>query len=204
MDRLQILNSALTKLGQEEQLDDPDADTRAARALNANWDAMRDIVLRAHVWNFAVDPAGLTLTADGAWKPASLADHANRYLLPPDFLRLDLQRIRPRSLRLELRVGGRWLYSPSSGALHISYVSKVSEVGRWDALFAEAFSARLAAQCCKRITGDLAHRSALMSEYAVHLAEAKAVDGRENPPEEIEETDWSTARHDAGAGFRAV
>ena len=200
MDRLQILNSVLSKLGEDEQLDDPDADTRAASTLNANWDGMRDLVLRSHLWNFATDPAGVDLVTDGAYAPTTLSDHAYRYVLPPDFLRLDLQRLWPQSLRRSVRVGGRWLYSYDGGPIHIVYVRKVPAVGEWDALFAEAFACRLAAQVAKRITGDEGMRRGLMQDYRLALAEAKGVDGRENPPEEIEETDWTTARYDSAPG----
>lgn len=205
MDRLQILNSALTKLGQEEQLDDPDADTRAALSLNANWDAIRDLVLRAHLWNFAIDPAGVTLVADASYAPGELADHQYRYKLPADFIRLDLQRLRPSRLRTQIRTGGRkWIYGPEASGIHVQYVRRVEEVGEWDPHFAEAFAARLAAQCCERITGSADRETDLLRKYQAYLAEAKAIDGRENPPEDLEETDWVTARQDAGAGWGPV
>lgn len=202
MDRLQIVNSVLTKLGEEEQLDDPDADTRAARAIRANWDAIRDQVLRAHTWNFAVDTAGAELTADASYTPGArtLVDHDTRYVKPADFIRLDLQRVRPMADRDTLRVGGRYIYGWGGGPLQLSYVRRVEAVGEWDPLFAEAFACRMAAEVGPRITGDRSTRPAMMQDYRIALAEAKAVDGRENPPEDLEETGWTMARYDSSPG----
>lgn len=202
MDRLQIVNAILSKLGEEEQLDDPDADTRAARAIAANWDAIRDQVLRVHPWNFAIDPAGAELTADGAYIPPArtLADHDTRYPKPADFIRLDLQRVRPESVRDGLRVGGRWIYAWGTGPIVLSYVRRVEAVGEWDPLFADAFACRMAAEIGPRITGDKGTRGEMMQLYRLALAGAKAVDGRENPPEDLEETAWVTARYDSAPG----
>ena len=202
MDRLQIVNSVLTKLGEEEQLDDPDADTRACRAIRANWDSIRDQVLRAHTWNFAIDPAGAILTEDATYTPAArtLSDYGARYLKPADFIRLDLQRVRPMSDRDELRIGDRYIYAWRGGDLMLSYVRRVEAVGEWDPMFAEAFACRMAAEVGPRITGDRGTRAAMMTDYRIALAEAKAVDGRENPPEELEDTAWVTARYDSAPG----
>lgn len=202
MDRLQIVNAILSKLGEEEQLDDPDADTRACRAISANWDSIRDQVLRVHPWNFAIDPAGAVLTADAAYNPAArtLSDHGARYLLPNDFIRLDLQRVRPESVRDELRVGGRWVYAGFGGPIMLSYVRRVASVGEWDPLFADAFACKMAAEIGPRITGDKGTRGEMMQLYRLALAEAKAVDGRDNPPEDLEETSWVTARYDSSPG----
>lgn len=202
MDRLQIVNSVLTKLGEEEQLDDPDADTRAARAIAANWDAIRDQVLRAHTWNFAIDPAGTELTADASYTPAgrTLSDHYVRYAKPHDFIRIDLQRVRPESERDQLRVGSRWIYGGRGGTIMLSYVRRVEAVGEWDPMFAEAFACRMAAELGPRIAGKSFSTSDMMARYRYALAEAKAVDGRENPPEDLEDTAWVTARYDSAPG----
>jgi hypothetical protein len=198
MDRLQILNNALSKLGEEEQLDDPDAPTPTARLLNANWDAQRDVVLRAHFWNFATDPAGTPLTPDASFVPHRLGDWTNRYVLPRDFLRHDLQRMRPRGLRHDSRIAGRYLYTRCSGTILLVYVRRVEAVGEWDAMFGEAFACRLAAQAAARIDGNSGKRRELMQEYRAALAHAAAVDGRENPGEDFEDSDWITARYTGG------
>lgn len=194
MDELQIRNLVLSKLGEEEQLDDPDADTRANRAITANWSGVRDQVLRMHLWNFAIDPAGAELEADGAFTPSTLSDYTHRYQLPHDFIRLDLQRCRPRQIRLDLRLGGGYLYANTAGPILISYVRRENRVGEWDELFAEAFACQMAAQIGRRIVGADFNTDAMKRDARLAAAAAKAIDGRENPPEPIEESEWTEAR----------
>jgi len=203
MDRLDLMRLALTNLGVDEQLDDPDAtDSRAARAFRDVWDMTRDATLRAHLWNFAVDPAGRQLTADGAFTAATLGDHSHRFALPEDYLRLDLQRLRPENLRRDVRVSRRYIYANDAGPIHIAYVARVEAVGEWDELFCNAFAWRLAAATTKRITGGAPAAAGLMQEFRAAVLEAKSIDGRENPPEEIEDTDWVASRYDGSPGQR--
>ncbi len=199
MDELQIRNLVLSKLGEEEQLDDPAADTRANRKMTANWQGVRDQVLRMHPWNFAVDPAGEELEADGSYAPSVLADFKFRFALPPDCIRLDLERIRPRQARLGLRVGGGFIYTNTAGPLLISYVRREERVGLWDDLFAEAFACHMAAQIGRAVVGQDFDRNAMLAQTARAIAAAKAIDGRENPADELGENEWTEARYQGTA-----
>lgn len=199
MDELQIRNLVLSKLGEEEQLDDPAADTRANRKMTANWQGVRDQVLRMHLWNFAIDPAGEELEADGAFAPSVLSDFKYRFALPPDFIRLDLERIRPRNVRLGMRMGGGYIYTNTAGPLLISYVKREERVGLWDDLFAEAFACHMAAQIGRAVVGQDFDRTAMLQAAARAIAAAKAIDGRENPADEQEENEWTEARYQGGA-----
>jgi hypothetical protein len=199
MDELQIRNLVLTKLGEEEQLDDPAADTRANRKITANWEGVRDQALRMHLWNFAIDPAGAELEADGTFVPSKLSDFQYRFALPPDFIRLDIERIRPRAVRHGLRMGGGYIYTNTAGPLLISYVARVEPTGLWDDLFAEAFACRMAAQIGRSVVGQDFDRNAMLAQAARAVAEAKAIDGRENPADEMGENEWTAARFQGGA-----
>lgn len=194
MDELQIRNLVLTKLGEEEQLDDPAADTRANRKMTANWQGVRDQVLRMHLWNFAIDPAGHELEADGTFAPSVLSDFRYRFSLPNDFIRLDMERIRPRQVRMAMRMGGGFIYTNTAGPLLISYVRREERVGLWDDLFAEAFACHMAAQIGRAVVGQDFDRMAMLQQAARAIAAAKAIDGRENPADEQDETEWTEAR----------
>ncbi|MFN3991231.1 MAG: hypothetical protein ACK4IS_13345 [Erythrobacter sp.] len=200
MDELQIRNLVLSKLGEEEQLDDPAADTRANRAISANWSGVRDQVLRMHLWNFAIDPAGTELVPDGAFTPSALADYRYRYALPADFIRLDMERLRPRRVRHDMRLGGGFLYSNDGGAILLVYVRQEERVGLWDDLFAEVFACHMAGQIGRRIVGQDFDRAAMVSQMRLALANAKAVDGRENGADDFVEPEWITARFVGGGG----
>lgn len=200
-DRVQISNLILSKLGEDDQLEDPMDDRKPARAIRAVWDMVRDAVLRGHLWNFAIDPAGLELSHDADFAPGRLSDWRYRFQLPPSFLRLDLQRCRPTWQRNDVSVGRNMLYANTPGPVHIVFVERVENTGDWDALFVEAFACRLAWQICDRITGDRGRKSDCWQAYMVALREAKGIDGKENPPEPSEPTGWEMARYDGGTGY---
>ena len=196
VDRVSVSNLVLSKLGDEDQLTDPDDDRKAARAIKAVWDIVRDVVLRAHLWNFAVRQASLT-SAD----PAPTFIYTHSFPLPADFLRLDPSQMEPWSVRENYQLQGRRLLLASTpGPILIRYVARIEEVGDWDALFVEAFACRLAYQIADRITGDMNRKGECWRSYTLAMSEAKGVDGRENPPEPPVDSSWVTARYDGGSG----
>lgn len=199
-DRVEISNLALSKLGEDDQLEDPLDDNKPARSIKAVWNTVRDGVLRAHLWNFAIDPGGRDLSHDPSYAASALSDWRYRFRLPTDFLRLDLQHCRPAWQRSDVRVGAGFLYANTPGPVHILYVRAVENPGDWDALFVEAFASRLAWQIADRLTGDRGRKSDCWQAYVAALREAKGVDGRENPSEPSEATGWEMARFDGGLG----
>lgn len=199
-DRVEISNLTLSKLGEDDQLEDPLDNRKPARSINAVWDMVRDMVLRAHLWNFAIDPGGLELSHDANFTASALSDWRYRFRLPTDFIRLDLQNCRPRWERGDVQIGRQHLYANIPGPVHILYVSRVENCGDWDPLFVEAFACRLAFQVADRLTGDRGRKSDCWQAYSVALKEAKGIDGRENPPQPSEATGWEMARYDGGYG----
>lgn len=193
-DRVEISNLALSLLGEDDQLEDPLEDSKPARSIRSVWNMVRDAVLRAHLWNFAVDPAGYDLTADGAYVASQLSGWRYRFRLPEDFIRLDLQRIVPRCERNGIRCGNMYLHANIPGPLHILYVRRVDDPGEWDASFVQAFAARLAWQVADRLTGDRQRKNDAWNAYLAAVREARGIDGRENPPEPAEPTGWEMAR----------
>lgn len=195
VDRVSVSNLVLSKLGDEDRLTDPDDDRKAARAIKAVWDIVRDIVLRAHPWNFAIRQAVLT-SSDPA--PAFIYTHG--FPLPSDFLRLDPTQMEPLHIRDAYQLEGGRLLASTPGPVQIRYVARIAEVGDWDPLFIEAFACRLAYQIADRITGDMARKAECWRAYQLSMSEAKGVDGRENPPEPPIDSSWVTARYQGGFG----
>lgn len=195
VDRVSVSNLVLSKLGDEDQLTDPDDDRKPARAIKAVWDLVRDIVLRAHPWNFAIRQASLT-----ASDPAPEFIYTHGFTLPSDFLRLDPTQMEPYHIRDAYQLEGGRLLANTPGPVQIRYVARIAEVGLWDPLFIEAFACRLAYQIADRITGDMARKAECWRAYQVSMSEAKGVDGRENPPEPPIDSSWVTARYQGGFG----
>lgn len=196
MDRVEISNLALSKLGEDDQLIDPDDDTKPARALKANWNAVRDTVLRRHLWNFAKHRAKLSRLAE-----APAFGFAYQYQLPGDFLRLDVDTFSLENCGLWSLEGKRRLHSNLPGPINLPYIRRIEECGDWDELFVEAFACRLAHQIALRITGDKQIKAQVWSEYVAAIREATGVDGRENPPVDLPDSSWVTARREGGPSY---
>lgn len=191
-DRVEVSNLTLAKLGETKKLIDPFDDTKAARSIARVWNVTRDMALRAHLWNFAMERASLTAIADVppyGW--------AYAFELPGDFIRLDIDKLEPAPIRAEgdHSIEGGKLLANFLGPVNIRYVRRVAEVGRWDALFVEVFASLLAWQIADDITGDLARKDRAWKAYQDALPPAKGVDGRENPPEPAEDSSWVFARY---------
>ncbi len=180
----EIANLALEKLGDEGEISDLGEDTRAARAVNACFASMRDAVLRDHPWNFATRRVQLpALTAAVSWGGWTA------FQLPTDFLRL-----------LEIdgdpdwQVEGDQVLVQNGGPLNLRYTARIEDTARFDPLFTEALACRIACQIAIRITGSASVQERALALYARALADAKRVDGQDNPPDEMPDTSWMQAR----------
>lgn len=189
-DRVEVSNLVLAKLGEAKKITDPNDDSKAARAIARVWNVTRDTALRAHLWNFALKRTSLAAGAalpDWGW--------AFAFPLPSDFIRLDIDKLEPWSVRGDHSLEGGNLLCDFAGPLNIRYVARIEEVGRWDAAFVETFANLLAWQVADDITGDLARKDRAWRAYEDSLPGARGIDGRENPPEPPEDSAWVTARY---------
>jgi hypothetical protein len=181
---VEIANLALAKLGDDDALVDLTTDTRAGRTILAVFDLMRDAVLRAHPWNFAMTRVQLP-----ALTTAPVFGYTYSYQMPGDWLRfIDEEDYQPFALE-----GGK-LLTDSSPPLNIKYIRRVTDTGSFDSLFVAALAARIAMETAQRLTGSASIRQNAMADYAAAISEAKKVDGQENPPEDMLEDDWIVAR----------
>lgn len=190
---VEIANIALSKLGDEGEITSLEENTRAARAINGCFTAMRDAVLRDHPWNFATKRAQLPALADavvwGDWTAFSQ---------PADFIRLlevdgtDAQQIGYGETWWQIE--GRQILARKAGPLNIRYTARIEETGLWDALFTEALACRIAMQVALRITGSQETLRSMRQLYKDALGVAKQVDGQDNPPEELPDSSWFLSR----------
>ena len=181
----EIANLACSKLGDEDQIIDlRSGESRAARAIAAVFDTMRDTVLRAGQWNFAQTRVALPALTD---KPAWGFGYA--YQLPADYLALsNLQD------DIDYQIEAGRILTNATPPLKLRYIRRVTDTGTFDALFIDALACRLAAQVAMRLTGERTVADGAMAAYRLALNDAKAIDGPENPPEDYAEDDWMIAR----------
>jgi hypothetical protein len=181
-----IANLALSKLGDAATITTLSEETEPARAIRAVFALMRQAVLRAHPWNFAMARAALPALAT----PPAFG-YARAFALPEAPPLLRLWRVVDSD---DYTVEGRTILTDASAPLAIIYIADVADSGRFDALFTEALACRIAAQVARRLTGSTELRTQLLAEYRDALAEARRIDGQETPPSDVSDDDWWLAR----------
>lgn len=180
-----LCNSALDKAG-HGAITSLDDNTKAARLCSRNWPLVRDRVLRAHPWNFAVKRTNLA--ADSV---APSWGFTAKFPLPSDLLRL----LEVRDLSTdEFQVENGYIHANGT-VLYIRYVARIEDPNAYDALFFDTAATRLAAELAEPLTQSTTKKKALLEEYDVFLDDAKRADGQENPPMAFEEDEWIEVRY---------
>jgi hypothetical protein len=152
--------------------------------MNEMYDIVRDAILAAYPWNFAVKRAILAPDADA---PAWGWDYA--YTMPTDFLSLVRIEDNP-----DYEFEGGKILTNEGTVLNIKYISQITDEGSFSATFVEAFATRLAFEACEEITQSNTKKSVLGQEYESILKQSYQVDAKENPVEDLEDDDWLIAR----------
>lgn len=192
----QICNLAMLRLGAPPIIS-MDDDSKRALTLKANYELIRDIVLREHPWNFACGraiPDQLTDVPLFGWSFA--------YQLPADNLRVlglvrlqypnqDIPMIDP-TLAYEIE-GSQLLTNEST--CNLRYIRQVVEAGKFDPSFCSAFASRLAAEVCYDLTSNATMAQGLLKQYlTVDLPAARAINAQEKPSQVYTTNAWDDAR----------
>ena len=185
-----LCNKALDKVG-HGPITSLDDNTKAARLCLRNWPVVRDAVLRAHPWNFAIKRdvlAAETLTPEQSVKQWGFR---SRVPFPADLLRL----VEVRDLSTsEYQVEGRAILA-NADVLYIRYVWREEDPNQYDTMFFDVAAANLAFELAEPITQSNTKKDALWQEYQERLSDAKRLDGQENPPAVFEEDEWIAVRY---------
>ncbi len=193
-----IINRALQILGYKAVGNITDND-RGARAMLRAWDSVLADELRAHFWNFAIKRAILPASAIG---PAF--GKANYYPLPPDFLDLASPDqvfgsngagfVAGAPPITDWQIEGNQIASDDPSPLEIRYVSSDITVSLFDANFAEALSAKLAAMACEELTQSNTKLASAGAIYDRAIERAKNRNAFENRPVQPQTDTWISAR----------
>ena len=185
-----IVNAALIKLG-EATITSLTQDSKPARLANAVYSDLRDAVLMAHPWNFALAEA--SLAADGT-SPTWTYDY--RYALPETPSKcLRVLRIEDDDQEgVEWEVFGRYIHTDQGAPLRIKYVAQVTDAGQYTPLFVETLAARLAAELAEPLKQSSSMTQAMWELYERKLAQARSADAQEGTPQNITANEWLAAR----------
>lgn len=179
MTEVDICNRALGRLGEQRILTMADA-SGAGRACQLHFEGTRDEVLRSHRWNFATERAALSRLL-----PNPPFGWAYRYGLPVDFIR---------ALEVNGTEDGRGNpWSIESGALmtneatvNLVYIRRETNVARWDSLFGEAVTLKLAMKLATVLRGSASQVADFGTEYdrltAPLARRVDANEGRQRKP----------------------
>lgn len=177
---LGIYNLALADLG-VAKVDSTSESSTACNRINDVYQYVRDEVLEANDWNFAVTRVLLTENAES---PVQGFDYA--YTLPADFLRLceddaSDPPVYPNSLPYVIEAladGTKCLftnYDNTSENLSIRYVRREENPARYSAVFCRTIAARLAAAVALPLTESLKKLEAMEALYEQRLLNAKGL-----------------------------
>jgi hypothetical protein len=178
-----ICNQALLRLG-AETISSLDDGTRNATLCSRAYDVIRQEILRAHPWNFAMKRVTLSSSVG-----APAFEFTKTYTLPTDCLRL----WRLYDLSIPYKLEGRTILCDEA-SLSIIYIYDNEDESTFDPIFREALSLKIAAQLGYAITGSQTPVQLFTQMYDKILKEAKMWDAQENQSDHVEYDSWDTIR----------
>lgn len=178
-----IINTALTFMG-SDLITSVTENTERRRTATAIYDDIRDATIRAYPWNFAkrrITLAPLSASPDSDWEYA--------FQKPSDCLRI----LGTYPSLVKYDVEGDTIVC-NEDVLRIKYLARVEDPTKYDALFVQAFSARLAHAMAYRRVQSSSRESELWGLYKAILKEARSVDAQEGLAETVEVSEWVDSR----------
>lgn len=179
-----IINRALSKLGEPRIANADTANTKPARVMAGMWDNVKDAMLQSYPWKFAATRAAL---AADLTTPAYGWDY--EYSLPSDYLAIIEIKDNP-----DYTIENGKILINEAGPLYIRYIRRITNTGQFHALFNEALASRLAYEGADEITDSNTKKEAALRDLNLAVTQAYQIDAIEVPPEELPEDDWITAR----------
>ena len=163
--------------------------TTEARVCNAVYADVRDAVLEAHDWTFAIARRNLPVSATS---PEN--GYANAFPIPSDILRVT-----------DVNDGEDWRVEGDSivtneGSCKIRAVAQITDPNRFSSLFVQALAARLAADLAIPISQSRELQRQHYSIYENKLAEAVANDGMQGKSRRITSS-WLRGSRTGGANL---
>lgn len=179
-----ICNSALIKVG-SPRIADISEQSKSGILCQEQYSKLRDQVMAAHPWNFAIKRASLALLPN-----APLFDYSNAFRLPDDCLRV----LRVSDPLLEFKIEGTQLLCDSSVVL-IRYISQVTDPTQFEPSFLTALEFRLAAELAYGLTQNATLAQTLYQAYVKELAEARSTNSQGGgTPDAVWAEDWLLRR----------
>lgn len=187
-----ICNSALINIG-ATTITSLTQGIKNANACNEQYFKLRDQLLRAHNWNFAIKRIKL-----GQLSATPVTEFDFQYALPSDWLRTIQVHDNDAGLgRIKYKIEGGNILSDATN-IYLRYVSRITDPNKMPADFQEVLGWRLAMALTIKIAGSNTRFKLAQEEFNNQLRQAKSTDALEDFPEEAPEGSWLDARHGGG------
>lgn len=170
-----ICNGALLALGANTITSLTAQNDNKATLCNFLYANMRDAVLRAYPWNFAK-----ALGSRSANSTGPIMEFDNSFNLPSDCLRVLY--LSDREARY--KVVGREIHTDET-SIKFAYISRVTDVTKFDSLFTMCLVARMAEVLSYPITKSKTNVELMRAMYQDKLMEAEEIDSQEGTADDI-------------------
>lgn len=181
--QVSIANSALIKVG-ADTISSITEDVKRARLVRALWDQIRDEVMAAHPWNFAIKRVTLVPTST-----TPEFEYDFEFDKPNDCLRILDEEYSDTDYVVE---GTKILSSEPS--LNFRYVYRNTDESSWSPGFGESMAWRLAREMAYPLAQSTQLLQLCDSQYRASLAEARYLDGAEGVNKNLVIDDWTLSR----------
>jgi hypothetical protein len=184
---VEIMNSALIKVGAERIITPDDANNRA-RLCKEQYPKVRDALLRAHPWKFSTSYASLAVITP---KPAEIFEYAYAYQLPSDCARI---------FKTNLDVNDEWqeiaggMLVCNTSAVSIKYSKRITNVAQYDDSFCEVLAYALAMDIAYALTQSTAQVDKMERGFKDSLAQARSHSAQIGSVQRVISDDWLSAR----------
>jgi hypothetical protein len=177
---VQIMNSALVKMG-AERISSPDDNNSRALLMREQYPKLRDQLLRSHPWKFATKRTQLGVISP---KPDGYLEWSYVFQLPSDNLRiLNLVNVSP--YECWDTEGTDYLLTNLS-EITIRHLYRVTDVTKYDDNFCEVLAWGLACDTAFAVTGKKDLVASLQVIYQKHLAEARSFNAQQGSVQRVQ------------------
>jgi hypothetical protein len=184
---VQIMNSALIKLGAERIASEDESNLRA-KLCKEQYPKRRDMLLRAHPWKFAVRRSELAAVDP---KPDDFGDWGYVFQLPTDVCRI-LQLV-DICAETPWDTENQYLLIDES-EVTIRYISRITDVTKFDDNFIEALAWDLAADIAFALTQKQDLADSCVKRAEKELALARSFNAQQGSVQRVQAEDFLNAR----------
>lgn len=192
---LELINSALIKIGETRLVTDPTENSDPANAARVLLPLLRDKLLRQYRWNFAIKRAQLS-----ASETSPLFGFANAFDKPSDMLRMIglFDEFEPAqnytTSRDVFKVEGNQILTDRAAPLQVFYIRRVDAVSEFDPAFSEALSWLLASELAYTLSQGADIVAVAREGFREAMNAARLADAIEGWPEVQQASDWVDSR----------